>query len=157
MAAVEEGASHVPGGEYAVGSDAHYAEEAPRRRVHVGGFWLDRHTVTNRQYAAFVDATRYLTVAERPLDPAAFPGAPAENLVPGSMVFTGTAGPVDLRHISQWWAWTPGASWRRPEGRDSSLDGREEHPVVHVAYEDAAAFAQWAGAALPTEAEWELA
>jgi formylglycine-generating enzyme required for sulfatase activity len=161
MAAVEERASHeavqIPGGEYAVGSDAHYAEEAPRRRVHVGGFWLDRHTVTNRQYAAFVDATRYLTVAERPLDPAGYPGAPAENLVPGSMVFTGTPGPVDLRHLSQWWTWTPGASWRRPLGPGSSLRGLAQHPVVHVAYEDAVAFCDWAGARLPTEAEWEVA
>jgi formylglycine-generating enzyme required for sulfatase activity len=140
-----------------MGSDAHYAEEAPARPVAVDGFWIDRMQVTNRRFAAFVDETGYMTVAERPLDPAAFPGAPAENLVPGSLVFTRTRGPVDLRHINQWWTWTPGASWRRPEGPRSSLDGREEHPVVHVAYEDAAAYAEWAGAALPAEAEWELA
>jgi formylglycine-generating enzyme len=96
-------------------------------------------------------------VAERPLDPAAFPGAPPENLVPGSLVFTRTAGPVDLRHMSQWWTWTPGACWRFPEGPRSSIAGRERHPVVHVAYEDASAYAGWAGKELPTEAQWELA
>ncbi len=101
--------------------------------------------------------TGYVTVAERPLDPADFPGAPPENLVPGSMVFTMTAGPVDLRHLDQWWRWTPGASWRSPEGPGSSLDGHADHPVVHVAYEDAEAYAAWAGKALPTEMEWERA
>ena len=143
--------------EFRMGSDAHYPDEGPSRRVAVDGFWIDRFQVTNRRYAAFVDDTGYVTVAERPLDPAEFPGAPAENLVPGSLVFTRTRGPVDLRHINQWWTWTPGACWRHPEGPGSSLAGREEHPVVHVAYEDAAAFAEWAGRALPTEAQWELA
>ncbi len=143
--------------EFRMGSDVHYAEEAPSRVVSVDGFWIDRHQVTNRRYAAFVAETGYVTVAERPLDPADFPGAPAENLVPGSLVFTRTPGPVDLRHINQWWTWTPGACWRHPEGRGSSLAGREEHPVVHVAHEDAAAYAEWAGGALPTEAQWELA
>jgi formylglycine-generating enzyme len=147
----------VPAATFRMGSDAHYPEEAPAREVEVGGFWIDRTQVTNRRFAAFADETGYITVAERPLDPAAFPGAPPENLVPGSLVFTRTRGPVDLRHISQWWAWTPGASWRSPEGPGSSLTGREEHPVVHVAYEDAVAYAGWAGAALPTEAEWERA
>jgi formylglycine-generating enzyme len=145
----------IDAAEFRMGSDAHYPEEGPARHVAVDGFWIDRHQVTNRRYAAFVAETGYVTVAERPLDPAAFPGAPAENLVPGSLVFTRTRGPVDLRHINQWWTWTPGACWRRPEGIGSA--GRGEHPVVHVAYEDAAAYAEWAGATLPTEAQWELA
>lgn len=147
----------VPGGVFRMGSDDHYPEEAPAREVEVGDLWVARTTVTNDAFAAFVAATGYRTVAERPLDPADFPGAPAENLVPGSMVFTGTPGPVDLRHLSQWWMWAPGASWRRPEGPGSDLDGRADHPVVHVAYEDAQAYAAWAGLALPTEAQWEHA
>ena len=142
---------------FRMGSDAHYPEEAPAHPVSVGGFWIDRHQVTNRDFAAFADASGYVTVAERPLDPAEFPGAPAENLVPGSLVFTRTAGPVDLRHLSQWWTWTPGASWRRPQGPGSTVEGREDHPVVHVAFEDAERYAAWAGKALPTEAQWELA
>ncbi|MFB9338909.1 formylglycine-generating enzyme family protein [Actinoplanes octamycinicus] len=147
----------IPGGTFRMGSDDHYPEEAPARDVEVGGFWMCRTTVTNAAFTAFVAATGYRTVAERPLDPADFPGAPAENLVPGSMVFVGTPGPVDLRHLSQWWRWTPGASWRRPEGPGSNLAGRAGHPVVHVAYEDADAYATWAGLALPTEAQWEHA
>ncbi len=147
----------VPGGEFTMGSDDHYAEEAPTHRVRVSGFRIERHQVTNARFAAFVEATGYVTVAERPLDPADFPGAPAENLVPGSLVFTPTPGPVDLRHLSQWWTWTPGASWRHPEGPDTTVDDRGDHPVVHVAYEDAEAYAAWANRALPTEAEWEFA
>jgi len=147
----------IPGGEFRMGSDEHYPEEAPVHRVRVDAFAIDSRQVTNARFAAFVEATGYVTVAERPLDPAEFPGAPAENLQPGSLVFTMTAGPVDLRHLNQWWTWTPGASWRHPEGPRSTLDGRDEHPVVHIAYEDADAYAAWAGLALPTEAEWELA
>ena len=147
----------VPGGTFRMGSDDHYPEEAPVHRVTVGPFSVRAMSVTNRDYAVFVDATGYLTVAERPLDPAEFPGAPAENLVPGSLVFTMTQGPVDLRHISQWWTWTPGACWHRPEGPGSTIENRRDHPVVHVAFEDALAYAQWAGEDLPTEAEWEYA
>src|SRR5690242_19697004 len=127
-----------------MGSDAFYAEEAPSHPVSVGGFSIDAVAVTNERFAEFVAETGYVTVAERPLDPADFPGAPAENLVPGSLVFTPTPGPVDLRHLSQWWTWTPGASWQRPEGPGSSIDERATHPVVHVAHEDAATFAEWA-------------
>jgi len=147
----------IPGAEFVMGSDHHYPEEAPARRVEVAGFWIERHQVTNARFAVFAEATGYVTVAERPLDPADFPGAPVENLVPGSMVFTRTPGPVDLRHLSQWWTWTPGASWRHPEGPRSDLAGRDRHPVVHVACEDAEAYAAWAALVLPTEAEWELA
>jgi formylglycine-generating enzyme len=147
----------LPGGRFLMGSDDHYPEESPAHPVEVGPFAIARHPVTNRQFARFVAATGYLTVAERPLDPADFPSAPVENLVPGSLVFTPTPGPVDLRHLSQWWTWTPGASWRHPEGPISGIGDRLDHPVVHVAYEDAIGFAGWAGAMLPTEAQWEYA
>ncbi|MFD4440030.1 formylglycine-generating enzyme family protein [Nocardia sp. NPDC058519] len=140
-----------------MGSDRHYPEEGPAHRVEVDAFAIETRQVTNARYARFVDETGYVTVAERPLDPAEFPGAPAENLQPGSMVFAATAGPVDLRHLNLWWRWTPGASWRQPTGPRSSTQGREEHPVVHIAHEDARAYADWAGRALPTEAQWEAA
>ena len=151
------GMAWVPAATFRMGSDVHYPEEAPAHPVDVSGFWIDRHEVTNRDFGAFVADTGYVTVAERPLDPAAFPGVPPEQLVPGSLVFTGTPGPVDLRHLSRWWTWTPGACWRQPEGPDSSTAGREDHPVVHVAFEDAERYAAWAGKTLPTEAQWELA
>jgi formylglycine-generating enzyme len=154
---IERGLVRIPAQTAIVGSDDHYPEEGPARPVSVDEFWIHARQVTNAGYAEFVDATGYVTVAERPLNPAAYPDAPAENLQPGSMVFHRTAGPVDLRHISQWWAWTPGACWRHPAGPHSSIDNRTTHPVVHVAYEDAEAYAQWAGLALPTEAEWEVA
>lgn len=147
----------ISGGTFLMGSNAHYAEEAPAHSVTVSDVWVDRHQVTNAEYAAFVSATGYVTVAERPLNPADYPGAPLENLVPGSLVFTGTRGPVDLRDLMQWWAWTPGASWRAPRGPGSTIEGVLDHPVVQVAHEDAAAFAAWAGKELATEAEWEHA
>jgi len=147
----------VPGGAFRMGSDAHYPEEGPAHRVAVDGFWIDACAVRNADFARFVRATGYRTVAERPPDPAAFPGAPPQNLVPGSLVFRPTTGPVDLSDLSQWWDWTPGAHWRRPGGPGSTLAGRMDHPVVHVADEDAAAYAAWAGKDLPTEVEWEYA
>ena len=147
----------IPGQTTVLGSNAHYAEEAPTREVTVDGFSIQRHQVTNAQFAAFVDATGYVTVAERPPDPDAYPNAPPENLQAGSMVFHRTPGPVDLRHLYQWWTWTPGACWNHPRGPKSSLRNRDTHPVVHVAFDDAAAYAEWAGLALPTEAQWEVA
>ena len=149
--------ARVPAQTFVMGSDRHGAEEAPTHRVRVDEFVIETHQVTVGQFARFVLATGYRTVAERPLNPADYPGAPAENLQPGSLVFTGTAGPVDLRHISQWWRWTPGASWRRPRGPGSSIERLLDHPVSQIAYEDAASYADWAGRVLPTEAEWEAA
>jgi formylglycine-generating enzyme required for sulfatase activity len=142
---------------FLMGSNAFEPEETPAHPVTVDAFAIERGQVTNAQFAEFVGATGYRTVAERPLDPAEYPGAPPENLVPGSMVFTPTRGPVDLRRLDLWWRWQPGAEWRRPEGPGSSIDDRPDHPVVHVADEDARAYAAWAGGRLPTEAEWELA
>jgi len=147
----------IPAQTATLGSDNHYPEEAPARPVDVEGFWMMARAVTNTQFAEFVDATGYVTVAERPVNAADYPDAPPENLQPGSMVFNRTKGPVDLRHLNLWWTWTPGASWRHPVGPLSSIDKRADHPVVHVAYEDAEAYSVWAGMSLPTEAEWEAA
>ena len=147
----------IPAQTATLGSDNHYPEEAPARPVDVEGFWMMARAVTNTQFTEFVDATGYVTVAERPVNAADYPDAPPENLQPGSMVFNRTKGPVDLRHLNLWWTWTPGASWRHPVGPLSSIDKRADHPVVHVAYEDAEAYSVWAGMSLPTEAEWEAA
>src|SRR5262245_56849 len=147
----------IPGGTFRMGSDQHYPEEAPVHEVTVDGFWMDPFPVTNLQFKRFVEATKYVTLAERPPNAADFPGAPPENLVPGSMVFQKATGPVDLRNYANWWAWMPGASWRHPRGSRSSLQGLARHPVVHVAYEDIEAYARWSGKELPTEAEWEFA
>ncbi|MEM8553828.1 MAG: formylglycine-generating enzyme family protein [Pseudomonadota bacterium] len=147
----------IDGGTFQMGSDAHYPDEGPVRKVRVDGFWIDRTHVTNAQFQAFIEDTGYVTVAERPLNPADFPGADPFLVQAGSMVFRMTKGPVDLRDIRHWWSYVPGASWRHPEGPGSDLKGRSRHPVVHVAYEDAEAYAAWAGKDLPTEAEWEFA
>lgn len=147
----------VPVGSFLMGSDRFYREERPVRRVSIAGFRVDPHPVTNAEFGRFVSATGYLTLAERPPDPAHYPDADPSLLVPGSLVFRKTSGPVSLRDFRAWWVYEPGADWRRPEGPGSDLVGREDHPVVQVAYEDAGAFAAWAGKQLPTEAQWEFA
>jgi formylglycine-generating enzyme required for sulfatase activity len=147
----------LPGGDFTMGSDRFYAEERPVRPARVAGFWIDPYPVTNAEYQSFVAATGYVTLAERAPDPALYPDADPALLVAGSLVFTPPPTPVGLQDHSVWWAYVPGACWRAPQGPGSSLDGLDDHPVVHVAYEDAAAYAAWAGKSLPSEAEWEFA
>ena len=147
----------IPGGVFTMGSNDHYAEERPARRAAVDGFWIDPGPVTNRQFARFVAATDYVTFAEYPPDPKDYPGADPSMLVASSLVFAPPPGPVDLRYPAQWWSFAAGANWRHPLGPRSNLDGLEDHPVVHVAWVDVQAYAAWAGADLPTEAEWEFA
>src|ERR1700722_19571938 len=140
-----------------IGSDNHYPEERPARRVSVEAFLIDETPVTNRQFAAFVAETSHVTLAEMPPDPKDYPDAPPDLVKPGSSVFVGTAGPVTLDDPLRWWRYVLGADWRHPEGLASSLVGREDHPVVHVAHQDANAYATWNKSRLPTEVEWEYA
>lgn len=146
-----EGMVRIPGGEFVMGSDHAGAPNAekPAHRVRLDPFWMDEHEVTNAEFRKFVEAIGYVTTAEKP---------PKEGVEPGSLVFTPTAGPVPLNERTpQWWKWVPGASWQHPEGPASNLDGRDDHPVVQVSWDDAVAYAKWAGKRLPTEAEWEFA
>ena len=147
----------LPTGRFRMGSEAFYPEEAPVREVEVGGFWIDPAPVTVAEFARFVEETGYVTVAERRPDAADYPDADPSLLHPGSAVFHPTPGPVPLNDPTRWWAYVPGASWQHPWGPDSDNSERQDHPVTHVAFEDAEAFAEWAGKQLPSEAEWEYA
>jgi formylglycine-generating enzyme required for sulfatase activity len=147
----------IPAGEFLMGSEEFYEEEQPAHVVELDAFWIDEHPVTVAEFRRFVEETGHVTCAERVPDPVDYPDADPELLVPGSLVFRPSAGPVDLRDFRNWWEWRPGALWRRPEGPESNVGGRELHPVTHVTPADAEAYASWAGKELPTEAQWEYA
>jgi sulfatase modifying factor 1 len=148
---------YVPSGTFEMGSEDFYPEERPVQRVSVDAFWMDEHPVTAVEFRRFVRDTGYVTLAERPLDPASYPDADPELLAPGSLVFRKTSGPVDLHDHRNWWEYVVGAFWKRPGGKGTTVNGLDRHPVVHIAFEDAEAFATWAEKELPTEAEWEYA
>jgi len=152
-----EGMVWIPGRTFRMGSDDHYPEEAPAHRVAVDGFFIDATPVTNAQFRRFVEATGHVTMAEIPPDAADYPGALPDMLVAASVVFVPPPHRVGLHDHYQWWQFVAGANWRHPQGPDSSIDGKDDHPVVHVAASDVEAYARWAGKALATEAEWELA
>ena len=147
----------IPGGEFLMGSNAHYPEERPAHQVALEGFWIDPHSVTSSEFRMFVEETGYVTVAERAPDPANFPIALREKLVAGSAVFHQPEHPVELSNPLNWWTYVPGANWRHPYGPDSMTESNKDHPVVHMSFSDAMAYAQWAGKQLPTESQWEFA